>query len=480
MKKCLLLFAILISNESDLYSQSYYERNYCKPSLAFSYDAFIAEDSSLYITGESRSNSNRMSDLLLLNIDKSGNQKFMYEFGSYDFDYGYSLIQDSLNNVYLLGSKVVGDTIIGDIGTELEDFFLVKTNSEGKVLWEKIYNFSMSDIGLSIVQKNQDTLILIGTSYENEQKMVFLKIDSAGNKIKEVLFDENVENGTISIIKPIKESLLIAFTSSSGIKLKRIDFNGNELWSRIYNDEDNYHIITCNSIKQTKDFGYIIVGEIVDFGSGSNENVYLLKLDSNYNVVWGKSYGYKKIETGLDVVQTNDNGFLICGQTLWTNGANRGESFLLRIGESGDSLWRKDYGLNGRSYLTKIIPIKNGFYSTGAIFLNNDWDVLVVKTDSLGKIDTSYLQMGIHPSIKESNSLLIYPNPTTDKLYYKFQDADEKGIFHIYNLTGQLIQSGQILSKEGCIDLSNVHSDLILVRFIYKEKEIIKKVFIEK
>ena len=124
----------------------------------------------------------------------------------------------------------------------------------------------------------------------------------------------------------------------------------------------------------------------------------------------GKAYGYKKEEHGLDVVQTNDNGFLISGQTFWDYG-KYGVSFFLRTTESGDSLWTKEYGISSKSYINKIIPISNGFYGIGGVFINNDWDVLVVKTNFLGEIDTSYIPTSINQLSSESNSLLIYPNP---------------------------------------------------------------------
>lgn len=422
-----------------------------------------------------------MGDLLLLNIDKSGNQVYMQEFGSYGFDEGYSIIEDSLNNVYVLGSKVVGDTVIGDIGLDLIDFYLIKANSDGEIQWEKTYNFSINDNGLSILQKNQDTLIIFGTVGLEQQNLLFLKVDSAGNKINEVLYDEDIQ-GSVSALKTTKDSILIGYTSNYAIKLKQLDFNGNESWTKTFKSQ--YGQKFCNSIKQTVDSGYILVGETDAMGYGNsgiyntNDNIYLLKLDKYYDVTWEKAYGYEREEHGLDVVQTNDNGFLISGQTLWDYG-KYGVSFFLKTTLSGDSLWTKEYGISSKSYLNKIIPINNGFYGIGGVFINNDWDVLVVRTDFSGDIDTSYIPTSINQLSFESNSLLIYPNPATDKLFYKIQDSGENDIFSIYNFNGQLIQSGKIMTKEGYIDLSSIRSNLVLIRFVFKDKEIIKKLIIK-
>ena len=60
----------------------------------------------------------------------------------------------------------------------------------------------------------------------------------------------------------------------------RIDENGNKLWSRIFNFSGS---ITFNAVTQTSDGGFAFSGYTSNFGSGSSNQVILLKTDASGN-----------------------------------------------------------------------------------------------------------------------------------------------------------------------------------------------------
>ena len=104
------------------------------------------------------------------------------------------------------------------------------------------------------------------------------------------------------------------------VYLLKIDNTGATQWTKTYggtNDDEGY------SVQQTSDDGYIIVGytEIYDVcwsrsynGIGAKD-VYLLKVDNTGATQWTKTYGGSSDDIGNSVQQTLDGGYIIVGST---------------------------------------------------------------------------------------------------------------------------------------------------------------------
>lgn len=96
------------------------------------------------------------------------------------------------------------------------------------------------------------------------------------------------------------------------------------------------------SVKQTSDGGYIIAGSTVSFGAGSSD-VYLIKTDETGDTVWTRTYGGSSMDVAYSVLQTEEGGYLIVGNTS-SNGAELADIYVIKTYPNGDTTWTRTYG----------------------------------------------------------------------------------------------------------------------------------------
>ena len=92
--------------------------------------------------------------------------------------------------------------------------------------------------------------------------------------------------------------------------LKKINSSGVIEWSRIYEKSEDDNI---NNVKQTSDGGYIATGYCIDDDTWDYQ-AWTFKIDSLGEVEWEDVFGStNKGNTGEDVIETSDGGFVITG-----------------------------------------------------------------------------------------------------------------------------------------------------------------------
>lgn len=91
----------------------------------------------------------------------------------------------------------------------------------------------------------------------------------------------------------------------------------NRKWEKTFggNDRD-----TPSQIIQTKDGGYLVIGDTESFGAGK-EDFWALKLNSEGSIEWNKTYGGEGYDEPGYIIETDDGGYAIVGHTTsYTNG----------------------------------------------------------------------------------------------------------------------------------------------------------------
>jgi len=279
-------------------------------------------------------------DVYLIKTDSAGNLQWQETFGGNDFDWGYSVQQTSDGGYVITGTTC-------SFGDPLGDVYLIKTDPNGNLLWQKTFGGSSDDYGSSVQQTSDDGYIIAGAtgSFGDPIGDVYLiKTDPNGNTLWQNTFGGSGAEYGYSVQQTSDGGYIIAGrTYSFGAKyidvyLIKTNSAGNLLWQKTFggNSKDEGY-----SVQQTTDGGFIIAG--MSYSNARGPDIYLIKTDPNGNQEWQKTFGGSYTDLGFSVQQTSDGGFIIAGWT-YSFGAVEEDVYLIKTDSAGNFLWQKTFG----------------------------------------------------------------------------------------------------------------------------------------
>ena len=248
----------------------------------------------------------------LVKTDSNGNLQWQKTFGGTGDDYGCSM-QQTADGGFIIGG------ITGSFGAGSYDVYLVKTDSVGNMLWQKAFGGISDDHGYSIQQTADGGYIIAGQSRsfgDSDGDVYLVKTDPTGNLLWQKTFGGPALDNSMSVQQTADGGFIIGGTTGSfgagsyDVYLVKTDSVGNMLWQKAFggiSEDDGF------SIQQTADGGYIIAGLTKSFGAGEDD-VYIIKTDSQGNKIWEKTFGRSWVDRGWSVQQTADGGFIIAGE----------------------------------------------------------------------------------------------------------------------------------------------------------------------
>jgi len=276
---------------------------------------------------------------------------------------------------------------------EIEQENIYKFTTFLKTYSNDIYGY---DTGHSVQQTTDGGYIIVGGFYSIETgrtNLLFIKTDSLGTKE----WDKSHVNGDLvgeegySVQQTTDGGYIITGSINTGesnnVFLYKTDSQGNEEWAKTFGEINQYDK-RGYSVQQTTDGGYIITGI-----SLSEENAYdvlLIKTDSQGNEEWNKTFGENNIikdEKGYSVQQTTDGGYIIVGHKQLE--FNNQDVLLIKVDSQGNEEWNKMYGGDFYDYGYSVQQTTDGGYIiTGSLETPPiDKNLLLIKTDSEGNLD---------------------------------------------------------------------------------------------
>jgi len=341
------------------------------------------EDGGYVITGYTESSGNGGEDVWLIKTDVNGEEEWNQTFGGSENDRGYSVQQTEDGGFIITGFT--------DVGGYDFNVLLIKTDSNGNEEWNQTFGEGGDDKGYSVQQTTDGGYIIIGktTSYNfNDGGVWLIKTDSQGNEEWNQRFgDSQYEEGYSVQQTEDNGYIIIGSTGSHGfvdsdVWLIKTDVNGEEEWNKTFegwNNDWGY------SVQQTTDGGHIITGETHSFGNGSGI-VWLIKTDSQGNEEWNQIFGESDSDGGESVQQTDDDGYIIVGRTS-SFGNGNSDIWLIKTDSQGNEEWNQTFGGNSEDWGYSVQQTTDGGYIITGItesFGNGGQDIILIKTDPQG------------------------------------------------------------------------------------------------
>ena len=328
-------------------------------------------DGGYIVAGWTESFGSGKEDVYILKLNSKGEVEWQKTFGGEEDDEANSIQQTSDG-----GYIVAGWT--ESFGSGYEDVYILKLNAKGEIEWQKTFgernNFGDSNVdeANSIQQTTDGGYIVAGCTWPFGPRwwedIYILKLNTKGEVEWQKTFGGGSNDGANSIQQTMDGGYIVAgWTESFGfgyedVYILKLNSEGEVEWQKTF---DGMKDDEANSIQQTMDGGYIVAGWTKSFGSGyyEDENVYILKLNAKAEVEWQKTFDGKEDDEANSIQQTTDGAYIVAG---WTKsfGSGKEDVYILKLNSKGE--------IDTTPPVVKIISPKDGVELGGTIEINID------------------------------------------------------------------------------------------------------------
>jgi hypothetical protein len=336
-------------------------------------------------------------DISLIKTDSIGNIIWSKIFST-AYDKFPSCVQQTTDGGYIIS----GNT---NSNGPYSSGFLIKTNSNGDTVWTKTYESEINS--LSSVRQTTDGgyiacgHVAVGAPYGFG---LMLKVDAYGNVIWSKKYGAGTSTDDVLSFYQVEQTTDGGYvTSVNGACsncpciLLKLDSNGDTVWTKTYGP----FLWSMSAIQKTSTDGGYLLGSI--YNDGTTGYTALIKVDAYGNVIWDNvfeiSYGQVK-----HLLQTSDGGYLAL--------INSGDNFLLKINESGDYVWSKRYQPTAGVYAFKCVQqtTDDGFIVIGNGPQPNS-DIVLIKTNFDGISGCNELPFVFNPMSSPIINITSTPHP---------------------------------------------------------------------
>ncbi len=188
--------------------------------------------------------------------------------------------------------------------------------------------------------------------------------------------------------------ILTGYTGSYGagsvdILLIKTDSDGHIQWSRtIGGTAQDYG----TSVIQTSDGGYAVAGLTYSYGAGSYDLI-LVKTNSSGALEWARVIGGANYDQAHTVIQTQDGGLLLAGETQ-SYGSGPSDFILVKFAGNGTYQWARAVGGTSVDEAFWMAPCSDGGYILGGRSGSYGSGFLLVKFLSNDNLDWARVVAG--------------------------------------------------------------------------------------
>ena len=322
------------------------------------------------------------SDYWIVKLDANRNITWNKLLGGDQFEYCNSIQQTSDGGYIVAGyslSSANGD--VTGINHGNVDYWIVKLNGLGNIVWQKLIGGSSNEYAISVQQTTDGGYIIAGYSNSSANGDVtgtnhggydywIVKLDLNGVILWNKLIGGTGNERAQCVQQTTDGGYIVAGYSSSssngdvtGINhglddywIVKLDLNGAILWDKLLGGN---RLDEAQSIQQTAEGGYIIAGlsessangDVTGVNHGSVADYWIVKLDSFGTITWNKLIGGPNLDNAYSIKQTTDGGYIVAGLSFSSangdvTGINHGspDYWIVKLDGSGIITWNQLLG----------------------------------------------------------------------------------------------------------------------------------------
>jgi hypothetical protein len=481
----------------------------------------MSGDTSSYVASGNQSQGALNGDFWITKINATGDIEWDNVYGGVS-DEDYPRIKQTPDGGYIVAgssiSPVSGTKTIAPLNSST-DFWVLKLDSLGNIIWQKVIGGSSADSALCLELTNDGGAIICGGSFSNisfnksenrrgGDDYWVVKLDAMGN----VEWDKTLGGNDPEIAVAIKQTLdggyIVGGSSYSNISGDKTEDNVSQTPNEFGFLNYDYWVVKLNAtgqiewqntiggnlddhfadIIQTSDGNYVLLGTSWSNISGDKTentiaqtgcNYWLVKLNQNGEILWDKTIGGLTADYAKSISQTSSNELLLVGFSYSGIGGYKTEPsrgdwdiWIVKLDSSGNFIWDKTYG--GDDYDNGVIfkqTTDNGYIlgSRSQSYISGD------KTVNNQGIE-SYWILKLSPdnlaTKQNSSSWFTYsPNPTSDIVSINFEKIQEKVTVTISTLLGQIISKNNYYQTENLICSIDAESGIYFVTIETNEEK---------
>lgn len=249
---------------------------------------------------------------LLAGLNLCAQSNFMRTYGAFGlFNEGHSLAIDTFRNTYICGST-------GGSGARNGDMVVIKTDSLGNELWNKVYGDSATETGKSIKVHPDNGFIALGTSnsgINNDYQLFLIRADSNGTILWSRIFGAAGwdEAGAVAFTKD--GGLVIASTewiegdNTTRMTLWKLNAQGDILWSQQPQLTGSSRAYALAEMADST----LLIGGSGNYNVGQPDDMQLAKYSKDGQLIWYQSYGTEYHDWIAGLAIANDQRIGIAG-----------------------------------------------------------------------------------------------------------------------------------------------------------------------
>ncbi|MCA9782629.1 MAG: hypothetical protein KC518_03540 [Candidatus Cloacimonetes bacterium] len=327
-------------------------------------------DGGFLVAGDTRSFGSGLSDLWLLRVDSEGDTLWTRTIGGVGDDHPGDLLASADG-----GAVICGTT--RSSGAGFSDFWLLKVDSGGTVLWERTYGGELEDECWTLGAAADGGFLLVGNTRSQGLGVTDLwlvRTDSLGQQQWNRSYGGSQADGGYGALELEGGDLLLTgYTNSRGAGqadgyVIRTNSIGDTLWTRTFGGSGEDRLFACAAATPG---GWLFTGRTTSWGAGGND-LWLLRLNELGDSLWTRTHGGADSDLGLQLLSLGAEGFFAVGQTTLSQPVMQ-QIWTLWLDPEGEILWQDDFGGFAHDGAQGVCATQDGgFVVTGNGYMDAD------------------------------------------------------------------------------------------------------------